>query len=112
MNKIYKKFKRYIYRGLEDLEIDYEIAKKIIEQNKKALLIDVRSKQEYQEGHINGSINISLYDFERGNYMLYDKENPIILYCEKGKRSKKALQILKRKGFKNVYQLKGGLENM
>ena len=87
---ICNKFKKYIwrYRSSDEFEIDYETAKRIMGQNNKTLLIDVRSKQEYKEGHLKGSINISLYDFERGNYNINDKECPIILYCEKGKRSR------------------------
>ena len=98
-------------RNFDNYNIDYETAKKMLDSESDTMLIDVRSRQEYRENHLKGSINISLYDFERGNYNIEDKNKLLILYCEYGKRSKKALQILRKNGYTNVYQIAGGLEN-
>ena len=102
----------YKYRGISEYSISYEELKEIMKQNKDAVLIDVRSPQEYREGHLEKSINISLYDIERGNYDISDKNKTIIVCCQYGKRSKKAMQILRKNGYSNVYQLEGGLENL
>lgn len=113
--KIYEALKKVLkkYRNYEDGSIDYENAKTILKNDKKAILVDVRSKQEYNEGHLEGSINIALYDLERGeNEELKDKEATIILYCQTSGRSNRALQILKKKGYHNVYQIEGGLDNI
>ena len=106
--------KRFFYRcrGINEYSISYSELKEIMNKNKDAILIDVRSPQEYREGHLEKSINISLYDIERGNYNIKDKNKTIILCCQYGKRSKKAMQILRKNGYVNVYQLEGGLENL
>ena len=112
--KIYKnllkKYRRY--REIEEFSIDFETAKNMLNKEKDAILIDVRSKQEYKEKHLNGSINISLFDFERGNFKIWNKDRLIILYCEYGKRSKKVLKILKKLNYTRVYQIDGGLESI
>ena len=111
---LYKNIKRILkkYRGKDEYSIDFENAKNLLKNDKKALLIDVRSKQEYREGHLEGSINISLYDIERGNFIKVEKNTTIILYCEQGKRSKKAMKFLRENGYENVYHIEGGLNNI
>lgn len=108
LQKIFKKS-----RNSDENNIDYESAKTILKNDKNAILIDVRSPQEYKEGHLDRSINFPLYDLERNNEeILKNKENTIILYCQSGNRSNKALEILKQKGYKSLYQIEGGLDNM
>lgn len=75
------------------------------------LIIDVRSKKEYEEGHINGAINISLFSLKKNiNKIITTKK--ILVYCQSGVRSKKALKILEEHGIKNLYNLKGGIDNI
>ena len=100
-------------RITEENSIDYESAKDILKNEKDAILIDVRSEQEYRENHLDGSINISLYDLERnGSKIELDKQNIIIVYCQSGKRSKRAVEILKQEGYEYVYEIKGGIEGI
>lgn len=74
-----------------------------------AILLDVRSGAEVQEGALPNAQNI-VYDDAFGDKLgSLSKESPIFVYCAAGKRSEKAAEILKEKGFKEVYQLKGGL---
>ena len=73
-------------------------------------LIDVRSKKEYQEGHLNGAINIPLFSIKR-NIDKINTNKKILVYCQSGVRSKRALKILEDAGIKNIFNLKGGLEN-
>lgn len=113
--KIYKTFKKVFrkYRSEEENNIDYESAKVILKNDKQAILVDVRSPQEYREGHLEGSINIPLYDLERNCKILPDKkENTIIIYCQSGSRSRKAIQTLKEQSYLNLYQIDGGLDNI
>lgn len=106
-----KLFRRY--RTSEENLIDYETVKAILKNDKEAILVDVRSKQEYQEEHLEGSINCPLYDLERNSQNLSDKkENTIIVYCQSGSRSKRATQILKERGCFHVYQIEGGFDNI
>ena len=76
-------------------------------KNRNAYLIDVRSIQEYKEGHLNGAINIPVFEIERKiEEVVKNKETDIIVYCSSGGRSRQAKEILDRLGFKNVYNLK------
>lgn len=67
-----------------------------------AIILDVRSKGEYQDGHIKGSINISL-DTLSNNLGKLKKDKPIITCCASGMRSASAKSILKSNGFIEVY---------
>ena len=74
-------------------------------------IIDVRSKKEFEEGHLNGAINIPSFNIKR-NINKINTNKKILVYCQSGERSKKALKILEDAGVKNVYNLKGGIENI
>lgn len=100
------------YRNSEN-DIDYEEAKQILFDDENAILLDVRSKQEYKEGHLDYAINIPLYDLETNIYnKLTDKNQTIIVYCQTGNRSKKAFNILSKNGYTNIYNIQGGLDNI
>ncbi len=85
----------------------------MLKNDKEILLIDVRSPQEYKEFHLDGAINLPLYDIELqvGN-KIKRKDTPMIIYCQSGSRSRKALQILKQEGYQNLFEIKGGLDNI
>jgi rhodanese-related sulfurtransferase len=92
--------------------VSYDIYKNKI-STKDALVFDVRTTEEFNLGHIKGSINIDFYDeklfvdfFEKIN-----KTKPIYIYCRSGNRSKKSSEILKKIGFVKVYDLSGGYKN-
>lgn len=110
--KIYKLLKKY--RGYKtENDIDYKNAKTILENNNKCILLDVRSEQEYKEGHLEGSINIPLYDInEEIEKIIPNRNNPIIVYCQSGSRSKKAINTLFKKGYEELYNIEGGLDNL
>lgn len=71
--------------------------------------LDVRTLAEYSEGHIPGSVNITVLDkeFEAIADSTLQKDKPVAVYCRSGKRSKKAAAILSEKGYK-VYDLDKG----
>lgn len=83
--------------------------KQFIDMN-QVQLIDVRTPQEYESGHLTHSENLDFYDenFEAELDKL-DKNVPVCIYCKSGGRSAKAAEILKKKGFKAVYKLDGGI---
>lgn len=95
------------YRSEFEGDITYNQMQKIL-RDKLAIVIDVRSKQEFNEGHINGAINIPLSDINKLTNMVKDKKKYIILYCSSGIRSKKAQKELISKGYINVYNLIDG----
>jgi phage shock protein E len=67
-----------------------------------AVIIDVRTKSEFQGGHINGSLNIPLNNLSN-HYSKLKKDKPIITCCASGMRSAQAVNILKSNGFPQVY---------
>ena len=67
-----------------------------------AVIIDVRTKGEYQSGHIKGSLNIPLNTLS-SNLNKIKKEKPVITCCASGMRSASAKSILKSNGFSEVY---------
>ena len=72
-------------------------------------LIDVRTKEEYDQGAIDGAVNYNFLDgtFEKSLEKL-DKNKTVFVYCAVGGRSGKASKLLKEKGFVSVIDLKGG----
>ncbi|WP_299184646.1 rhodanese-like domain-containing protein [uncultured Aquimarina sp.] len=76
----------------------------------KVQLVDVRTPQEYAEGHIEGAINI---DFSDENFETLisevDKTKPVAVYCGRGGRSGKCSAYMKKAGFTKIYDLDGGI---
>lgn len=77
-----------------------------------ALVVDIRSPQEYNEGHIKGAIVLPDYEIRRmASNVIPNKNETIIVYCGTGIRSKNAQKCLQRLGYVNVYNLYKGTEN-
>lgn len=75
------------------------------------MLIDVRTPEEYINGHIKGSINIPLQILsEEVEFRNLDKNTKVIIYCESGIRARKASRILKKMHFTDVNSM-GGIKN-
>jgi len=84
--------------------VSFEEAKKLID--KGAVLVDVRSKEEYEAGHIEGSINIPHTEIlTKAKSVLKDKNKPVIVYCNAAKRSKQAWDFLNYLGYKKICAL-------
>ncbi len=87
--------------------IDPKTAKEMMND---AIIIDVRTKTEYEEEHIKSAINIPLESIKIGNKKLPNKEKIILVYCKSGNRSKQASQILVNMGYQHVYNF-GGIDD-
>ena len=110
ISKLEKMFRKNSYRCLQDWNINMEEVNERIK--KGAILLDVRSVQEYNEGHLIGAIHLADYEIHlKYSNVLPNKEKEIVVYCQNGGRSKKAYKKLKKLGYKNVYNLCGGLDN-
>ena len=94
-------------------EVTYIQAKELLKEDSQSFLIDVRSKQEYNEYHLNGAICIPTYELQEKIRIIVENENQlIIVYCQTGSRGRKAINILKNMGYKNLYNILGGIDNM
>lgn len=93
-----------------ETDVSNQQLKQLIEQG--AILLDVRSPQEFEEGHLENAISLPEYEIkEKANYVLLDKQQVIIVYCSTGHRSQKAQKLLQKLGYEKVYNLCNGLEN-
>lgn len=79
----------------------------------RGVLLDVRTPFEFNEGHIENAKNIdfSVSTFEQEIEKL-DKDQPVFLYCAIGVRSAKAASLMRKKGFKHVFDLDGGYQDL
>lgn len=93
------------------IDIGNEQLKELI-KDKNTLLLDIRTKEEFEESHIDGSINISLHDLMYNIDEIEDfKDKSVIVYCRSGHRSITACNLLELEGFNNIYNLKYGILN-
>lgn len=84
--------------------------KKSIDGDEDFLLLDVRTKQEFARGKIQGSINLPLDEVSKKiSSICTDKSKKIYVYCLSGSRSIIAVDIMIKMGYKNVFDLKSGL---
>lgn len=79
---------------------------------KGAILVDVRSPQEFVEGHLENAISLPEYEInQKAKDILPNESQVIIVYCSTGHRSQKAQKELEKLGYQKVYNLCKGLEN-
>ena len=72
-----------------------------------AILVDVRTPQEYREGHIPGSKNVPLQQLDKISALTDNKEVAMFVYCYSGGRSRQATAMLQRMGYANVQNIGG-----
>ena len=99
---------RGCYKNSSQNEINFEQLKNMV--SKGAILIDVRSPQEFKEGHLPGAINITHSEIRKVKNEMPKLNQQIVVYCQYGGRSREAYNMLRKMGYTNVYSLKGGLE--
>lgn len=90
--------------------LDANSFNKLLKQTKNAVILDVRTPEEYSNGYIADAININ-YNDENFNKLIsnLDKSAPYFVYCLSGGRSSRAADYMRTNGFKNVYDMKGGI---
>lgn len=103
-------FKKKKDRSINKYDIDEKELNLIL--SKEAILVDVRSPQEYEEGHMKGATLLPEYDIKKkAKDLLPDKNKEIVVYCSSGTRSKKAQEELQDMGYTKVYNLYNGYQN-
>ena len=89
-------------------QISMDEAIEMMETEENYIILDVRTKEEFDAGHIEGAINIAnevIHQDQSEN--LPDKEQLILVYCRSGNRSKQASEKLVKQGYTNVYEFGG-----
>ncbi len=72
-----------------------------------AVLLDVRTPDEYRQGHIPGSKNVPLQSIDKVAGMIDNKSTPIFVHCLSGARSRQAAAVLQQLGYTNVKNIGG-----
>lgn len=93
----------------KEVKVSITEAKEIIERDKELLILDTRTQEEYDAGHIEGAILIPYNKLEMNLDELYGFEDkPILVYCRTGNRSALAVDILIENGFNKIYHMNQG----
>ena len=76
-----------------------------------AILLDVRTPEEYSFGHLDGALNINWYDVDfKDKVEEFERSKTVYVYCKAGGRSAKAAEVMREMGFTNVINLEGGYD--
>jgi rhodanese-related sulfurtransferase/deoxycytidylate deaminase len=95
-------------RVLKGKMINLDEAWEMIRNDTRSMLIDVRTNEEYKQGHIDGSLCIPLQDITNNPFSVsIRKDTPIIFYCQKGYKSSLAAQALIDAGYSKIYTIPG-----
>ena len=90
------------------MNITAEEARQIMDSEEGYVILDVRTQEEYDEGHIPGAIVISHEEIaEKAEDVLTDKDQLILVYCRSGRRSKIAAEALVELGYTNIKEFGG-----
>lgn len=94
------------------INLSIEETKEFIKDQEDVFILDVRNKDEYDAGHIEGAVLIPLNQLEnRLDEVEEYKDKPILVYCRSGNRSSQAVKILLNNDFLQVYHMKDGYMN-
>ena len=93
------------------MNITAQEAKQIMDTEEEYIILDVRTREEYDQGHIPGAILIPDNEImTEAEEVLPDKEQLILVYCRSGRRSKLAAQALAELGYTNIKEFGGILD--
>ncbi|MEO8447841.1 MAG: rhodanese-like domain-containing protein [bacterium] len=90
-------------------DIETTSFKNLFEEN-SFVLLDVRTPQEFDSGHLKGATNIDFYNEKfQSDIDEFDKRKKYLIYCRSGGRSRQAMFLMRDLGFEEVYNLSGGI---
>lgn len=92
------------------ISMSAEEAANTVLKDESIIVIDIRTADEFNTGHVKGALNIDFYgsDF-KDKLNLLDKEQKYAVYCRSGNRSGKAMPIFEELGFKEIYHINNGV---
>ena len=95
------------------MNLEQEVWRDQLKDDANAVILDVRTEDEFSEGVIPGAFNIDIYKGQGFIYALeeLDKSKNYYVYCRSGGRSGQACSIMSQLGFENTYNLLGGIMN-
>ncbi len=84
-----------------------------IEEAKKregSIILDVRTPEEYADGHVEGSINLPLHEMKKIGTVIPDQSAPVYVYCLSGARSRRSAALMSHMGYTDVTDMGGLME--
>jgi len=91
-------------------KLDPQNFEKQLKESKNPILVDVRTPGEYAQGHLANAVLINIYsDDFKSRVGKLDKSKPVFVYCKAGSRSGSAVGVFTEMGFKEIYDLSGGI---
>ncbi|PIQ28002.1 rhodanese-like domain-containing protein [bacterium (Candidatus Blackallbacteria) CG17_big_fil_post_rev_8_21_14_2_50_48_46] len=82
----------------------------LADPNAQWLVLDVRTPEEFAQGHLTGATLKNFYDTNfKAQLEQMNRHQPTILYCRSGNRSGQTMTMMRELGFRNVYEIKGGI---
>ncbi len=96
--------------GANQTNMNVQEVNTLLDENKEVVLIDVRTPDEFNQGHLEGADLINFYGANfQDEVAKLDKEKEYVIYCRSGGRSGKAVNMMQQMGFKNVHNMSGGI---
>jgi rhodanese-related sulfurtransferase len=91
------------------IEVDGAKAAEVLASDAEIVIIDIRTPEEFAEGHLAGAINLDFMgdDFE-AKLAALDREKPFLMHCASGGRSGRSLPVFEKLGFERLYHLNTG----
>jgi rhodanese-related sulfurtransferase len=91
-------------------KLDPQNFEKQLKESKDPILVDVRTPGEFAQGHLANAVLIDIYsDDFKSRVGKLDKSKPVFVYCKAGSRSGSAVEVFTEMGFKEIYDLSGGI---
>jgi thioredoxin 1 len=91
-------------------KVSIEQFEKFLVEKSNALILDVRTPEEFAAGHVKGAVNLNIYDAGFKDALVkLDKSKPVLVYCKAGGRSADAATQMQALGFSEVYNFGGGM---
>lgn len=91
-------------------KLDPQSFEKKLNESKEPILVDVRTSGEYAQGHLANAVLIDIYSSDfKSRVSKLDKSKPVFVYCKAGSRSSSAVDVFTDLGFKEIYDLSGGI---
>ena len=94
------------------INVSIDETKELLESEDKLFILDVRTKEEFDEAHIEGAVQIPVDDLEARLVEIEEyKDTPMLVYCRSGNRSSVAVEILLENNFTKIYHMSDGFMN-
>lgn len=99
-----------VNQGVAPKNVTADEAEKLISQ-RKVLVLDVRTPEEFAAGHIEGAVNVDISDAEFGRKVAaLDQTRPVLVHCAAGGRSTRSLPTIEKTKFPAIFHLNGGFK--